>query len=36
MCSSDLPQFADTIARLEAEGVTIKDEVARSLTEQGL
>ena len=31
-----LPQFADTIARLEAEGVTIKDEVARSLTEQGL
>ena len=31
-----LPQFADKIAELEAEGVTIKDDVARSLTEQGL
>ena len=31
-----LPQFADTIARLEKEGVTIKDDVARELTEQGL
>ncbi len=31
-----LPQFADTIARLEKGGVTIKDDVARELTEQGL
>ena len=31
-----LPQFADTIARLEKEGNTIKDDVARELTEQGL
>ena len=31
-----LPQFADKIAQLEAEGVTIKDDVARELTEQGL
>ncbi|MCI8402545.1 MAG: 6-phospho-beta-glucosidase [Lachnospiraceae bacterium] len=31
-----LPQFADTIARLEEEGVTIKDDVARKLTEEGL
>lgn len=31
-----LPQFADTIARLEKEGITIKDDVARELTEQGL
>ena len=31
-----LPQFAQTIAQLEAEGVTIKDPVARQLTEQGL
>ena len=31
-----LPQFADTIARLEEEGVTIKDDVARELTEKGL
>lgn len=31
-----LPQFADKIAELEAEGVTIKDDVARELTEQGL
>ena len=31
-----LPQFADKIAKLEAEGVTIKDDVARELTEQGL
>ena len=29
-----LPQFADTIARLEKEGITIKDDVARELTEQ--
>ena len=26
-----LPQFAETIARLEAEGVTVKDEIARDL-----
>lgn len=31
-----LPQFAQTIAQLEAEGITIKDPVARQLTEQGL
>ena len=31
-----LPQFADKIAELEAAGVTIKDDVARELTEQGL
>jgi 6-phospho-beta-glucosidase len=31
-----LPQFADKIAELEAEGVTIKDDVARELTEKGL
>ena len=31
-----LPQFADKIAELEAEGITIKDDVARELTEQGL
>ena len=31
-----LPQFADKIAQLEAEGVTIKDDVARELTEKGL
>jgi len=31
-----LPQFADKIAELEAAGVTIKDDVARALTEQGL
>ena len=31
-----LPQFADKIAELEAAGVTIKDPVARELTEQGL
>ena len=31
-----LPQFADKIAELEAEGVTIKDDVARELTKQGL
>lgn len=31
-----LPQFAQTIARLEEEGVTIKDPVARQLTEEGL
>ena len=31
-----LPQFADTIARLGKEGITIKDDVARELTEQGL
>lgn len=30
-----LPQFAAKIAELEAEGVTIKDEVARKLTEAG-
>lgn len=26
-----LPQFADTIARLEKEGITIKDEVVRKM-----
>lgn len=31
-----LPQFADKIAELEAAGVTIKDDVARKLCEQGL
>ncbi len=31
-----LPQFADKIAELEAEGVTIKDDVVRELTEKGL
>ena len=31
-----LPQFADKIAELEAAGVTIKDDVARELTEKGL
>jgi len=31
-----LPQFAEKIAELEAAGVTIKDDVARELTEQGL
>jgi 6-phospho-beta-glucosidase len=31
-----LPQFADKIAQLKAEGVTIKDDIARELTEQGL
>ena len=31
-----LPQFAEKIAELEAVGVTIKDDVARELTEQGL
>ena len=31
-----LPQFASKIAQLEAEGVTIKDDVARELTEKGL
>ena len=31
-----LPQFAEKIAELEAKGVTIKDETARKLTEQGL
>ena len=31
-----LPQFAEKIAELEKEGVTIKDDVARELTEQGL
>lgn len=31
-----LPQFAEKIASLEAEGVTIKDAVARELTEAGL
>ncbi|MFR1688361.1 MAG: 6-phospho-beta-glucosidase, partial [Massilimicrobiota timonensis] len=31
-----LPQFADKIAQLEAEGVTIKDDVARELTEKNL
>ena len=30
-----LPRFADRIARLEAEGITIKDETARELTEKG-
>ena len=31
-----LPQFADKIAELKAAGVTIKDDVARELTEKGL
>ena len=31
-----LPQFASKIAQLEAEGITIKDDVARELTEKGL
>lgn len=31
-----LPQFADKIAQLEKEGMTIRDDVARELTEQGL
>lgn len=31
-----LPQFAEKIAQLEQEGVTVKDDVARELTEQGL
>ena len=31
-----LPQFAEKIAQLEKEGVTVKDDVARELTEQGL
>ena len=31
-----LPQFAEDIARLKAEGVTIKDDVARELYEKGL
>ncbi len=31
-----LPQFAEKIAELEKEGVTIKDDKARALTEQGL
>ena len=31
-----LPQFADKITELEAAGVTIKDDVARELTEKGL
>ena len=31
-----LPQFADKIAELKASGVTIKDDVARELTEKGL
>ena len=31
-----LPQYADKITELEAEGVTIEDDVARELTEQGL
>ena len=31
-----LPQFADKIAELEAAGVTVKDDVARELTEKGL
>ena len=30
-----LPQFAEKIAELEAAGVTIKDEAARKLTEEG-
>ena len=29
-----LPQFADKIAKLKAAGVTIKDDVARELTEK--
>ena len=31
-----LPQFKDTIKRLEEEGITIKDDKARSLTEAGV
>ena len=31
-----LPQFADKIAELKVSGVTIKDDVARELTEKGL
>ena len=31
-----LPQFANKIEELEAEGVTIKDDVVRELCEQGL
>ena len=31
-----LPQFADKIAELEAAGVTIKDDIAKELTEKGL
>ena len=31
-----LPQFAEKIAELEAAGVTIKDDVAREITEKGL
>ena len=31
-----LPQFAAKIAELEAAGVTIKDDVAREITEKGL
>ncbi len=31
-----LPQFAEKIARLEAEGVTVKDEVVRRLIAEGL
>jgi 6-phospho-beta-glucosidase len=31
-----LPQFAQKIAELEADGVTIKDDVVRDLCEQGL
>ena len=31
-----LPQFAEKIAQLEKEGVTVKDDVARELTEKGL
>ena len=31
-----LPQFADKIAELKASGFTIKDDVARELTEKGL
>ncbi|WP_278247272.1 hypothetical protein [Beduini massiliensis] len=31
-----LPEFTTKIAELEKEGISIKDEVARSLTEKGL
>jgi 6-phospho-beta-glucosidase len=31
-----LPQFAKKIAQLEKEGVTVKDDVARELSAQGL
>ena len=31
-----LPQFAKKIAELEAEGVTVKDEVVRQLIAEGL